>query len=84
MTKVKRSWDLLTDEQRTEHIQEIIDFYHNERNEEIGIIAAGNILDHFLQTVGIVLYNKGVQEAIDFIEHRLDELKIDMGSLLKK
>lgn len=84
MSKIKRSWDMLSDEQRQTYIQEIIDYFHNERNEEIGIIAAGNLLDIFLQTVGMELYNKGVKDSIDILEKRLEDIKIDIETLIKK
>lgn len=84
MVKVKHPWDLIPDNKKQHHVQEIIDFFHNDRNEEIGIIAAEELLDHFLQTVGLELYNQGIQESMDFLEKRLEDIKIDMGSLLKQ
>lgn len=53
MTNIKRKWDLISEEYRKESIREIIDFFQTEMDEEIGIIAAENILNHFLQTVGM-------------------------------
>ena len=48
------------------------------------MIAAQNILDHVLQTVGMNLYNKSVQNAIEFLSDRVEDMKIDMESLLRK
>jgi uncharacterized protein (DUF2164 family) len=84
MIENKRNWSLLTEKQRRETIDEIIDFFKNERGEEIGIIAAETLLDHFLQTIGIQLYNKGIDESIYFLKDRIDSVAIDMDSLLKK
>ena len=40
MTKIKRRWERLTDEERKLIKEEMILFFENERDEKIGIIAA--------------------------------------------
>lgn len=84
MVQVKRSWDLLTDEQRKVAIDEIISFFLSERGEEIGVIAAGNLLDMFQEQAGVHLYNKGVEDTKDFIKKRFGELDVDIEISLKK
>lgn len=81
---IKRNWDLISDEKRKQSIQEVIDFFKTERDEEIGMIAAENILDHFLQNVGKQLYNKGVEDSTSFLKERFESLELDMESMLKK
>jgi uncharacterized protein (DUF2164 family) len=84
MKNVKRNWDLLTDEERKKYIDELIEFVHNERNEKIGIIYAEILLNHFLQNVGLELYNKGIEESIEYLKDRIEDICIDMATLLKK
>ncbi len=84
MKNVKRSWNLIPDEKRNASIQEIIDFFEEERDEKIGIIAAESILDFFLQAIGMDLYNKGVEDSRNFMKSRFDDLELDMEALLKK
>ena len=84
MSKVKRSWDLLPDENRRECVRELIDFYRNERDEKIGMIAAENMLDHFLQHAGISLYNKGVEDSMRYLRERFENLELDREAMLKK
>lgn len=84
MADIKRSWDFLSEKRRKESIDEIIEFYRSERNEKIGIIFAENLLDHFLQTIGIDIYNKGIEDSIDHLRGRFEDIKIDMETLLKK
>lgn len=84
MTQVKRSWDILTDEQRKKAIDDIISFFYSERNEEIGVIAAGNLLDMFQQQIGVQLYNKGVEDAKEYVKKRLEEVGFDIEVHLKK
>ncbi len=84
MVPVKRNWDVLSDELRKRSVDEIIEFFKSEKNETIGIIFAENILDHFLQTVGLYIYNKGVDDSIAHLGDRFEDIKIDMETLLKK
>jgi uncharacterized protein (DUF2164 family) len=81
MSKVDRSGNLLTEEQRKVAINDIVDFYSTERDEEIGVIAAESLLDMLLQEVGPHIYNKAIQESKDFVKTRLEELEIDMEVL---
>ncbi len=82
MAKIKRNWDMIPDEYRRKSIQNLIDFFQTEIDEEIGMIAAEKILDHFLQTVGMHCYNKGVGDSIQYLRERIEDLEIDMESLL--
>ncbi len=84
MVQVKRDWDMLTDEERKDAVDEIISFYSNERGEEIGVIAAGNLLDMFLQQVGMKLYNKGVEDTKELVKKKLEEVEMDIEVALKK
>lgn len=84
MAQVKRSWDLLTEQQRKAAIDDIISFFSSERNEEIGILAAENILDIFLQKIGTHLYNRGIEDTKKFINDRFEELGMDIDISLKK
>lgn len=84
MTNIKRSWDILDDKEKSNAIDQIISFFRNERNEEIGVIAAGNILDMFLEKIGMQLYNKGVDDTNDFFKKRFEENEIDLEATLKK
>lgn len=45
---MKRKWDRLSEEEKQKAIKELIDFYEVERDEKIGVIAADEILNHFL------------------------------------
>lgn len=84
MTDVKRSWDILDADQRRDAIQHIINYFYSERGEEIGVIAAGNILDMLLQDIGKYLYNKGVEDTKDFIKKDQEELIVDIEVSLKR
>ena len=84
MTTIKRTWDLLNTETRQQTIQHIIDYFHHERHETIGIIQSEKILDFFLQTIGLPIYNQAIEDAINHLKPKFDDLTIDMETLLKK
>jgi uncharacterized protein (DUF2164 family) len=84
MEKTDYSPNIVSEEKRNEYIRQIIDFFKNERSEEIGIIAAENLLDHFLESMGKDFYNKGVEDARNYLKDRFLDIEIDMESLLKK
>jgi len=60
--------------QKKQYLDDIICFFKEERDEEIGIIAAEIVLDFFLSTLGKNIYNKGVNDAHAFISDKLDDL----------
>lgn len=78
---MKRKWDRLTDEQRKASKDDLIYFFESERDEKIGVIAADQLLDFFLEHIGTKLYNKGVTDARKAIDQRVEELKFDLDDL---
>ena len=82
MNQINRKWERLSNEEKNKAKEELILFFENERDEKIGIIAAEEILNFFLQSVGSKLYNKGVEDAKKALENRFEELKYDLNDLL--
>ena len=82
MTGIKRKGDHLSDEVKKNTINELIYFFDKERDEEIGVIAAEQLLKFFLETVGPELYNKGILDAKKALQDRIDELNYDLDDLL--
>lgn len=82
MPEIKRKWDRLSEEERATAKQELIDFFAVERDQKIGLVAAEEILNFFLQTVGPVLYNKGVTDAKKLLTDRTEDLQYELDALL--
>ncbi|MDG1105903.1 MAG: DUF2164 family protein [Cyclobacteriaceae bacterium] len=82
MAKVKRNWERLSEEERKSVIEDLILFFENERDEKIGIIAAEEVLNFFLMSVGNKLYNKGIDDAKKVLKNRYEELQFDLDDLL--
>ncbi len=84
MDKITRKQDLLSKEKKRAIIESIITFFKEERDEEIGIIAAENILDFILQNAGNEIYNKGVEDSRNLLKSRFENLELELDILLSK
>ena len=72
-----------SNEEKMVLIKEIQDFFYEEREEKIGIIAAENILDFFLGNLGIRIYNKALNDARVWFSKRMEDLEMDYDLLYK-
>jgi uncharacterized protein (DUF2164 family) len=79
---MNKRWERLSDEEIELAKKEIIHYFEKERAERIGLIAAENILNFFLENIGSMLYNKGVKDARKAVEYRSQELNYDLDDLM--
>lgn len=84
MPEIKRDWDILSDEKRKHAIDEIIGYFATERGEEIGVIAAGELLDMFLRTTGGAIYNHALDDLHPLLEKNLATTLLDIDTDLRK
>lgn len=84
MNDTRRKWDILPQSKRKSCVEEIITFFKENQNQQIGIITAENILDFFLQNVGTEIYNKGVEDSKDTLKKQFENLDIDLDLLMNK
>ena len=84
MNEIKRKWDLLPKAKRKSCIDEIITFFKQKRDEQIGVIAAEDILDFFLQDIGTEIYNKGVEDSKGLLKKEFENLEVDLDLLMNK
>jgi len=80
---MKRNWEILLDSDKSDAIDQIITYFQTEKGEEIGVIAAEEILDQVLSQVAIKLYNQGVEDARGLLRGKMEDFDIDLSSLLK-
>lgn len=62
-------------------IHSIQDFFYQERSEEIGQLAAENILEFIVKEIGPTLYNQGVNDTRVMVEQKIFSLDEDIRSL---
>lgn len=82
-TKDKRL-SLIKPEKKKIVVEALIAYYARERNEEIGMIAAEDILDFVLEQIGSDIFNKGVEETTKLIQERMTGVWLDVEALVKK
>lgn len=81
MSGIKHDWERLSNEESRLLKDDLILFFENELDEEIGVIAAEKILKFFLKSASNKLYNKGIDDAKRAVENRHEELQFDLEDL---
>ena len=74
---------LFTKERKQTLLKEIITFFKTERDFEIGVLAAEDILEFFTEAIGKDLYNKGINDAKISIKDCMGNLEVDLDLLIK-
>ena len=73
-----------SDEAKQAYLSEIVGFFQDERGEEIGLIAAEQILDFFVDTLGNEIYKKAIGDSKKLIKERIADLEVELGLLTEK
>ena len=68
----------LTDDAREEAIASIQTYSRESMEQGIGNIAAGALLDFFLEEIGPCVYNKAVSDVQDRLQARIMEIDVDV------
>ena len=64
----------LTDEQRKQGMETIKAFFSEERDEDLGDLAAMLILDFISESFGPYYYNKGLEDAKSFLSEKIEDI----------
>ena len=64
-------------------IREIQNYFYEEYGQEIGIIAATNLIEFFDEQLGKVYYNKALDEAKNWFKIRMEDMEIDYDLIYK-
>jgi uncharacterized protein (DUF2164 family) len=68
----------LTDEEREAATLAIRDYFERERDEQLGELAAGLLLDFIAERLGPHFYNRGIEDAQALIARFGDSLDADL------
>ena len=75
MTNKKKSNLIkLKKEIREKIIDDIQTYFLKERDEDLGDLAAGLILDFFVEKIGPEIYNQGVYDSYRFMGEKIEDL----------
>lgn len=64
----------LTKDQKTEMIGLIQRYFANERDEQIGELAAMLLLEFFIEELAPMFYNLGVEDSHAYLSDKIDDL----------
>lgn len=66
--------DDLDKEKKKQCIENIKDYFANERDEVIGDMAAELFLSFILEKIAPIIYNQAIGDVYKFLDDRLDEI----------
>jgi len=64
----------LSDDRKKGVIEDIRVYFHKERGEEVGLLAAELFYEFFVERIGAEIYNQGLIDAKTFIEEKTDDI----------
>lgn len=64
----------ISKEEKEDMILSIKTYFFNEREEELGDLAAGLILDFIVESLGPKFYNAGVYDSYKYMTEKVDDL----------
>lgn len=70
---MKKTFDI-SKEKREALKNEIKTYFYEERDEELGDLAAGMILDFFMDKLAVEFYNLGIEDSYKYIIDRAEDL----------
>jgi uncharacterized protein (DUF2164 family) len=69
----------LSKESHEEAVASIQRYFEENMDEPIGNIAAGGLLDYFLEEIGPSIYNKAVVDVQERVQERVAELDVEVN-----
>ncbi|ANY70085.1 hypothetical protein BBD42_29000 [Paenibacillus sp. BIHB 4019] len=70
-------------EQKQQLIEQVQHYFELERSEEIGTIAAEQLLDHMVALLGPHVYNQAIQDARKTVVERMQAMEDELYALEK-
>lgn len=71
-------------EQKRQMIRLIQDFFKEERDEQVGIIAAENFLDFIDKEIGPYYYNQAIRDARRFLQGQIESIDTELYIMEKQ
>ncbi|MFG6116538.1 DUF2164 domain-containing protein [Halobacillus sp. MO56] len=68
-------------EDREQVVASIQEYFELERGEQLGSIAAEQLLDFFMKELGPFMYNQGIRDAKGLVEEKVMNLEEDILAL---
>jgi len=71
-------------DERRRLIQAVQKFFAEQRDEQIGVIAADKVVDFFIDTLGAALYNAALDKARAWFAQSMGNLEVDFDQLYRR
>lgn len=82
---LNRKWDVEDTELNKKCIEEVITRVQElENSDEVGIIAAQDIIDIVTENLAPVFYNQGVEDAHKTVQDKIQDIEVDLDVLKQK
>ncbi len=82
---LNRKWDIEDTELNKKCIDEVISRVQElENSDEVGIIAAQDIIDIVTENLAPVFYNQGVEDARKTVQDKIQDIEVDLDVLKQK
>ena len=82
---LNRKWDVEDTELNKKCIDEVISRVEElENSDEVGIIAAQDIIDIVTENLAPVFYNQGVEDARKTVQDKIQDIEVDLDVLKQK
>jgi len=76
-----RKWDIVSEEQKKQCIEELLTRIDEQDGAEFGVIAAQEIIDIVATYLGPSTYNLAIEDARKTIQNKLADIDIDLDTL---
>jgi uncharacterized protein (DUF2164 family) len=64
----------LNDVQRNDMLQSLKTYFEQEKDEQLGDLAAGLLLDFILEELAPIFYNAGIEASYQFMNEKIEDL----------
>lgn len=64
----------ISKEKREDMVSDLKEYFYTERDEELGDLAAGLLLDFIIDKLGAEFYNQGVYDSFKYMNDRCEDL----------
>lgn len=74
----------LSRQEKERLVNKIQNFFYEERGEEIGIIAAEEVLEFVLEDLGSIIYNRALDDAKIWFLKKIEDMQIDYDLIYRQ
>ncbi len=82
--KKENKLNFTSDLQKQKYLKEIISYFQDEYDIEIGLVAAEQLIDLFISGIGEEIYKKAILDCKKIIKPKLEDIEFELDVILPK